>query len=46
MILELAVEAECNFIVTYNVKDFAGSGRFGVRVLTPRELLREIGEIP
>jgi predicted nucleic acid-binding protein len=46
MILELAVEAECNFIVTHNVKDFAGSEKFGVKVITPRELLREIGEIP
>ena len=45
MLLELAVEAECEFIVTHNLRHFAGSERFGVRVATPREFLRVIGEI-
>jgi putative PIN family toxin of toxin-antitoxin system len=45
MLLELAVEANCDFIVTHNIKDFAGVERFGVQVLTPRELLKRIGEI-
>ena len=44
MVLELAVEAEADGIVSHNVRDFAGSDRFGVRVITPQELLREIGE--
>ena len=43
-ILELAVEAACDFIVTFNLRDFAGSEKFGVRVITPREFLRILGE--
>ena len=44
MILELAIEAEAEFIVTHNVRDFTGAERFGVRVATPQSFLREIGE--
>jgi len=44
-VLELAVEAGCDFIVTHNVRDFSGSQQFGVRVVTPREFLRVIGGI-
>jgi putative PIN family toxin of toxin-antitoxin system len=44
-ILELAVESECNYIVTHNIKDFVGSEKFQVEVVTPQELLRIIGEI-
>lgn len=45
-ILELAVEANCDAIVTYKKKDFAGVERFGLRLLTPKEFLEEIGELP
>ena len=45
MVLELAVEAGCDYVVTYNVRDFAGAERFGVRVVKPQEFLRLIGEI-
>jgi len=45
-VLELAVEAECEIIVTFNKKDFVGIDRFGVRALTPGEFLGEIGELP
>jgi putative PIN family toxin of toxin-antitoxin system len=45
MILELAVEAEADFIVTHNVRDFAGADRFGVSIVTPRAFLRDMGEI-
>ncbi|MHC4451828.1 MAG: putative toxin-antitoxin system toxin component, PIN family [Planctomycetota bacterium] len=45
MVLELAVEAEAEFIVTHNLRDFAGADRFGVRVVTPQAFLRHIGEI-
>jgi predicted nucleic acid-binding protein len=44
-ILELAVEASAKCIITYNKKDFVGVEGFGVRVLTPREFLIEIGDI-
>jgi putative PIN family toxin of toxin-antitoxin system len=43
MILELAVNAGCRFIVTFNVRDFAGAERFGVQVIEPAEFLRRIG---
>lgn len=45
MILELAVAAESTHIVTYNQSDFAEAIQFGIRVVTPRELLEEIGDI-
>jgi len=44
-ILELAVESECNYIVTHNIKDFSGSEKFQVKVVTPQKFLRIIGEI-
>lgn len=43
LVAELAVAAGCDAIVTYNRRDFAGVEQFGIRVLTPAELLREIG---
>jgi predicted nucleic acid-binding protein len=46
MVLELAVEAACDFIVTHNRRDFAGTERFGVRVVSPREFLKRIGVSP
>src|SRR5262249_38007714 len=46
MVLELAVAAGCDCIVTFNVRDFAGAEQFGIRVLTPKEFLQEIGELP
>lgn len=46
LVLELAVEGACDFIVTHNVRDFVGAERFGIRVVTPKEFLREIGAIP
>ena len=45
MVLELAVESQSEIIVTFNKKDFVGAETFGIRVLTPREFLKEIGEI-
>ncbi len=46
MVLELAVESQSQYIVTYNKADFAGAERFGVRAITPKEFLQLIGEIP
>ena len=42
-VLELAVEANCEAIVTHNIKDFAGCEQFGISVVGPREYLRGIG---
>lgn len=45
MILELAVSAGCEIIVTYNKADFEGVKQFGIRLMTALEFLREIGEL-
>lgn len=46
MVLELAVSAGCEIIVSYNKDDCQGVERFGIRVLTAQEFLHEIGELP
>jgi len=43
MVLELAVAAGCPHIVTHNVRDFAGSERFGVEPCTPQRWLTKTG---
>lgn len=45
MLLELAVDAQCDTIVTFNVRDFRGVHQFGLRALRPQEFLTEIGEL-
>jgi len=45
MVLEVAVESESEFIVTYNVRDFAGIEQFGLQSITPKQLLEKIGEL-
>ena len=46
MVLELAVEAQCDYIVTFNHKDFVGVEQFGLEALTPYQFLQKIGELP
>jgi putative PIN family toxin of toxin-antitoxin system len=38
-VLELAVEANCSHIVTFNVRDFGPASTFGVQVVTPVQFL-------
>lgn len=45
MLLELAVSADCEFIVTYNIRDFDGTTHFGVQAITPKGFLELIGEL-
>ncbi len=45
MVLELAVAAKCNYIISYNQKDFANVEQFGLKVLTPKQFLQKIGEL-
>jgi len=42
LVLELAVAAGSDAIVTHNVRDFIGAEKFGVRVITPRQFLHEL----
>lgn len=46
MILELAVKAGCEFIITYNARDFAGVEQFGIRTIEPGAFLQHIGALP
>lgn len=43
MVLEVAVKAQCQHIITFNIRDFAGIEQFGLTVLTPSLFLRQIG---
>jgi len=45
LVLELAVKAQCDFIVTYNTRDFAGIENFGLRAIEPGSFLRLIGAL-
>ena len=44
MVLEVAVEAQCSYIVTFNTRDFAGIEQFGLQTLTPGEFLALLQE--
>ena len=46
MVLELAVAAQCDAIVTHNLRHFRGADQFGIRISRPGEFLRSIGELP
>ncbi len=46
MVLEVAVASACDYIVTFNQADFRGAEQFGIRVVTPKEFLKEVGELP
>ena len=46
MVLELAVNAGCKYIVTYNKRDFRGAETFGIEVVTAKEFLEKIGVLP
>jgi len=45
MVLEVAVVGDCDTIVTYNQRDFAGAAAFDIRVSTPGEFLADIGAL-
>ncbi|MDZ7773194.1 MAG: putative toxin-antitoxin system toxin component, PIN family [Balneolaceae bacterium] len=46
MILELAVKAQCDYIITYNKRDFRGIHRFDIAVADAKEFLQIIGKLP
>jgi len=41
-VLELAVASQAKRITTFNVKDFKGADKFGVAIISPKQLLEEI----
>jgi predicted nucleic acid-binding protein len=46
MVLELAVKARCDSVVTYNTRDFVGIEQFGLKTVTPADILRSVGALP
>jgi predicted nucleic acid-binding protein len=45
-VLELAVAARADFIVSFNKRHFPEAERFGIKVLTPIEFFAEIATAP
>ncbi|MEP6836253.1 MAG: PIN domain-containing protein [Gemmatimonas sp.] len=43
MVLEVAVEAQCTYIVTFNLRDFVGIEQFGLQAITPGQFLALLG---
>ncbi len=44
-ILELAVRASVDFIITYNKKDFPAAAAFDIQLVTPKEFLQFVGDL-
>ncbi len=44
MVLEVAVEAQCAYIVTFNLRDFVGIEQFGLQAITPGQFLALLGD--
>ena len=44
-VLELAVSAKCEYIITHNIRDFRGSEKFGMHAITPKEFLQIIDDV-
>jgi predicted nucleic acid-binding protein len=40
MVLELAFAASCQYIVTHNLRDFAGCETLGIEVISPTQFLK------
>jgi putative PIN family toxin of toxin-antitoxin system len=43
MLVELAVKARCDYLITFNLRDFKGIEQFGLAVVRPNEFLKTIG---
>jgi putative PIN family toxin of toxin-antitoxin system len=44
-LVDLAVKAQANFIITYNLKDLRLATQFGIRVVEPKLFLEIVGEL-
>jgi len=45
LVLELAVAARCEYIVTHNISDFKNLDKFDIQAITPKEFLQVIREV-
>lgn len=43
-IIELAIKASADYIVTFNKKDLSRAAEFGIKLVTPREFLECVGD--
>lgn len=43
LVLEVAVESQSEYIITFNTKDFKGCSKFGIKAVTPQEFIRMRG---
>lgn len=46
LILELAFNAQCQQIVTFNARDFKRSPELGIHAISPKDFLAQIGGTP
>jgi hypothetical protein len=46
MVVELAVSAECSYIITHNISDFRGIEPFGISAIPPKDFLKKLEAIP
>ncbi len=44
-LVDLAVEAQADFIITYNQRDLQPVERFGIAAMSPKQFLQLVGEI-
>ncbi len=45
MVLDLAIAANADYIITYNLKDFGNIEKFNIKAITPFDFLKILGEI-
>ena len=43
LVLEVAVESQSEYIITFNTMDFKGCSKFAIKVVTPQEFIRMRG---
>ncbi len=39
LVLDVAVESQSEYIITFNKRDFVGADKFGIKVATPQEFM-------
>jgi predicted nucleic acid-binding protein len=44
-VIDLAVESQADFIITYNLRDLQPAEQFGIQVVTPKTFLQIMGEL-
>lgn len=44
-LVDLAVECQADYIITYNQKDLQPAETFGIKIVTPKQFLQEMREI-